>query len=111
MIASFLGGQAISRNGLSLWVILALGTFGIVVALSIDALTPKRLYFSIDAPAIYGFLAPVKDDANAVDRALGRLHIDLRWLNEPVVARIVRRARLAGFALILEVILLGVGLA
>lgn len=55
LIASFLGGQAIARNGLNAWVV-------------------------------------------------------LRRLNEPIVARMTRHARVAGFALMVEVPLLGVGL-
>src|SRR3954464_2349783 len=99
VIASFLGGQAIARNGLTIWVGAALAAFSIVVVLSIGGLVPKRLYFSIDAVAAYRTLSSYAGAPRAVDRALARLHRDFGLLNEPLVERLVRRARLAGFAL------------
>src|SRR5215210_154823 len=41
LIASFLGAQALARNGLSVWVVLALIAFGVSVVLSIYVLLPK----------------------------------------------------------------------
>jgi hypothetical protein len=111
VIASFLGGQAIARNGLNTWVMCALGAFASVVLLRIDGLIPKRLYFSIDVARTYRALSIHRDDPRSIDRALARLHHDLCRLNAPVVTRLGGRARLAGLALTIEVALLGVGLA
>jgi hypothetical protein len=111
VIASFLGGQAISRNGLTVWVVLALSAFGLVVLVSIDALIPRKLHFWIDTETAYDALLSYSNDDRGIDRALARLHQDLRRLNEPTVSRLTRRARLAGFALTIEVVFLGVGLA
>jgi len=41
LVASFLGGQALTRHGLSIWVIAALVAFGVSVVLSIYVLLPK----------------------------------------------------------------------
>ncbi len=41
LIASFLGGQALARGGLSLWIILALAAFAMSVILCIYVLLPK----------------------------------------------------------------------
>jgi hypothetical protein len=111
VIASFLGGQAITRNGLTHWVILALTAFGSVVLISLDALAPRRLHFWIDTEAAYIALLPYQDDDRSIARALARLHHDVLELNDPMIARLQRRARLAGAALALEVLLFGVGLA
>jgi hypothetical protein len=111
VIASFLGGQAISRNGLTIWVVLALGAFGAVVFLSVDALIPRRLQFWIDTEAAYDVLLSYSNDDRGIERALARLHQDLRRLNEPTVSRLARRARLTGLILAIEVAFLGVGLA
>ena len=54
LIASFLGAQAISRNGLSVWIVLALVAFGWSVVFSIYGLLPKEdLIFALDAPETY----------------------------------------------------------
>jgi hypothetical protein len=54
LIASFLGAQAIARNGLNLWIVLALVAFGVSVVLSVYVLLPKEgLIFALDAPETY----------------------------------------------------------
>jgi hypothetical protein len=51
LIASFLGGQALAREGLSVWIVLALIAFGASVVLCIYVLLPKDgLIFALDAP-------------------------------------------------------------
>jgi hypothetical protein len=40
LIASFLGAEAIGRNGLNAWIVLALVAFGLSVVLSIYVLLP-----------------------------------------------------------------------
>jgi hypothetical protein len=59
LIASFLGAQAIARNGLNVWIVLALVAFGISVVLSIYVLLPKEgLIFALDAPETYERCTP-----------------------------------------------------
>jgi hypothetical protein len=111
VIASFLGGQAISRNGMNAWVVLALGAFATVVLLTVHALVPKRLIFSVETEETYRSLLPRAHDDRLVDRALARLYHDLRSVNEPTIARLRRSARFGGVALIAETAFLGAGLA
>jgi hypothetical protein len=111
LIASFLGGQAIARNGLTFWVADALAAFGTVVLLSVYVLVPKRLIFGIDIEAAYRILLPTSEDDRVTDRVLARVHHDLARLNEPTVARIGLAAKLAGGALLTEIGLLGAALA
>src|SRR4051812_20781482 len=74
LIASFLGGQAIARNGLTFWVVDALGAFGVVVLLSVYALVPKRLIFAVDPELAYRMLLPHSEDDRFTDRVLARVH-------------------------------------
>jgi hypothetical protein len=111
VIASFLGGQAIARNGLNAWVVSALAAFALVVLLSVFVLLPRQLFFWIDTERVYRTLLPRGEDDRAIDQILARLHRDLRSLNEPQIARAERTIRLAGLVLIVETTLLGLGLA
>jgi hypothetical protein len=52
VIASFLGGQAIARNGLNAWVVMALSAFALVVLLSIYTLSPTPLLRLLNEPKI-----------------------------------------------------------
>jgi hypothetical protein len=70
LIASFLGAEAIGRNGLNAWVALALIAFGASVVLSVYILLPKDgLIFALDAPETYEALFDVRDDEEEVARA------------------------------------------
>jgi hypothetical protein len=71
LIASFLGGQALARQGLSPWVVLALAAFGLSVVLCIYVLLPKSgLIFALDAPETYSALYVVREDPEEIDRRL-----------------------------------------
>lgn len=112
LIASFLGGQALAREGLSVWIVLALIAFGISVVLCIYVLLPKEgLIFALDAPATYGALYPVRDDEEEVDRRLAYWLQSFREKNHPMVQRLTRTFELAGFALLAEIGFLALGLA
>lgn len=112
LIASFLGGQALAREGLSLWIILALVAFGISVVLCIYVLLPKDgLIFALDAPETYGALYGVRDDEEELDRRLAYWLQSFREANHPTVQRLTRAFELAGFALLAEIGFLAVGLA
>lgn len=112
LIASFLGGQALAREGLSFWIVLALVAFGISVVLCIYVLLPKEgLIFALDAPETYGALYGVRDDEEEVDRRLAYWLQSFREANHPTVQRLTRRFELAGFALLAEIGFLAVGLA
>jgi hypothetical protein len=112
LIASFLGGQALAREGLNVWIVLALVAFGISVVLCIYVLLPKDgLIFALDAPETYGALYEIRNDEEEVDRRLAYWLQSFREENHPTVERLTRAFELAGFALLSEIGFLAVGLA
>lgn len=112
LIASFLGGQALAREGLSLCIVLALVAFGISVVLCIYVLLPKDgLIFALDAPATYGALYAIRDDEEEVDRRLAYWLQSFRERNHPTIRRLTAAFELAGFALLAEIGFLALGLA
>ncbi len=112
LIATFLGGQALAREGLSLWIVLALVAFGFAIALCIYVLLPKdSLIFGLDAHQAYVALYAVREDEDAIDRRLTDWLQLLREENHPTVVRLTRAFKVAGFALLAEIALLAVGLA
>ena len=112
LIASFLGGQALAREGLSLWIVLALIAFGASVVLCIYVLLPKEgLIFAVDAPEAYGALYEVREDDDEVDRRLAYWLQSFREANHPTVKRLTKAFELAGFALLTEIGFLAFGLA
>jgi len=112
LIASFLGGQALLREGLSLWIVLALVAFGVSVVLCIYVLLPKDgLIFALDAPEAYGALYEVRDDNDEVDRRLAYWLQSFREENHPTVKRLTSAFEFAGFALLAEIGFLALGLA
>lgn len=111
LVASFVGGQALSRHGLSIWVIVALAAFGISVVLCIYVLLPKTgLIFALDAPATYDALYGVRGDEGEIDRRLAYWLQSFREKNHPTVERLTRAFELAGFALLAEIGFLALGL-
>lgn len=61
LIATFLGGQALERVGLSVWIVLALAAFGLAITLCIYVLLPKDgLTFGVDARRVYAALYEVR---------------------------------------------------
>ncbi len=112
LIATFLGGQALERVGLTLWIVLALAAFGLAIALCIYVLLPKDgLTFGIDARRAYAALYEVRGDENAIDQKLANWLQLLREANHPTVVRLTRAFKAAGIALLVEIVLLAVGLA
>jgi hypothetical protein len=112
LIASFLGAQAISRNGLNVWIVLALVAFGWSVVLSIYVLLPKEgLIFALDAPETYEALYDVRDDEEEFARRLVYWVQGFRRGNHPTMQRLTGTFKLAGIALLLEIGLLAAGLA
>jgi hypothetical protein len=112
LIASFLGAQAIARDGLSVWIVLALVAFGISVILSIYVLLPKDgLIFALDAPETYEALFDVRGDEDEVNRRLAYWVQGFREQNQPTVVRLTTVFGIAGLALVVEIGLLAVGLA
>jgi hypothetical protein len=112
LIASFLGGQALAREGLNVWIVLALVAFGISLVLCIYVLLPKDgLIFALDAPETYGALYEIRNDEEEVDRRLAYWLQSFREENHPTVERLTRAFELAGFALLSEIGFLAVGLA
>ena len=112
LIVSFLGGQALAREGLSACIVLALIAFGFSVILCIYVLLPKDgLIFALDAPETYGALYEVRDDEDEVDRRLAYWLQSFREANHPTVRRLTSAFELAGFALLAEIGFLALGLA
>lgn len=112
LIATFLGGQALAREGLSLWIVLALAAFGLAIALCIYVLLPKdSLTFGLDAHRAYAALYDIREDEGEIDRRLADWLQLLREANHPTVVRLTKAFRIAGFALLAEIVLLAVGLA
>jgi hypothetical protein len=112
LVASFLGGQALTRHGLSIWVIAALAAFGMSVVLSIYVLLPKAgLIFALDAPETYNALYDIREDEEEIDRRLAYWLQSFREKNQLTVGRLTRAFEIAGFALLVEIAFLAVGLA
>jgi hypothetical protein len=112
LIASFLGAQAISRNGLSVWIVLALVAFGWSVVFSIYVLLPKEdLIFALDAPETYEALYVLRDDEEEFTRRLVYWVQGFREGNHPTIERLTRAFELAGIVLLFEIGLLATGLA
>jgi hypothetical protein len=112
LIASFLGGQALAREGLSMWIVLALVAFGFSVILCIYVLLPKAgLIFVLDAPETYGALYEVRNDEEELDRRLAYWMQSFREANHPTISRITTAFTFAGFALLAEIAFLAIGLA
>jgi hypothetical protein len=112
LIASFLGGQALAREGLSAWIVLALIAFGISVVLCINVLLPKDgLIFALDAPEAYDALYGFRGDEGEIDRRLAYWLQSFREQNHPTVKRLTQVFELAGFALLAEILFLAIGLA
>lgn len=112
LVASFLGGQALARDGLSIWVVAALTAFGMSVVLCIYVLLPKTgLIFALDAPKTYNALYNVREDEDEVDRRLAYWLQSVREENQPTVERLTGVFEIAGFALLAEIAFLAVGLA
>jgi hypothetical protein len=112
LIASFLGGQALAREGLSIWVVAALAAFGVSVVLCIYVLLPKSgLIFALDAPRTYNALYEIRGDPEEIDRRLAYWLQSFREENHPTVERLTKAFELAGLALLSEIAFLAVGLA
>lgn len=112
LIASFLGGQALDRVGLSVLISLALVAFGISISLCIFVLLPRDgLRFALDEPEIFTALFGVRDSDDEVTRLLARLLHSFREENHRIVNRLNGAFELAGFSLLIEIILLSAALA
>ena len=112
LIASFLGAEAIGRGGLSVWIVGALGAFVGSVLLSIYVLLPKDdLIFALDAPVAYEALYELRDDEGELLRRVAYWTQSFRSRNQPTIDRLTRAFRMAGVALVAEIVLLALGLA
>ena len=112
VIGSFLGAQAIDRQGLSIWVVVAFAAFAITIVLSLYVLLPKRgLIFALDAPETYEALWELREDEPEVLRRLAYWVQGFRAGNQTTIGRMTLAVRGAGGALLLELAVLGVGLA
>jgi hypothetical protein len=109
-LTSFLGGQALVRDGFSIWVVSALIAFAALIVLCIYVLLPKDdLIFVLDGPTAYRALYGLREDESELDRSLAYWLEDFREANDPTVKRLTSAFEMAGFALLLEIVLLSVG--
>ncbi len=109
--ASFLGGQVLRQERLSVWIVLAFTAFGVSVVLCIYVLLPKDgLIFALDASEVYTALHDTRGDEGEVDRRLAYWLQSFREGNHSTVERLTNAFGLAGFALIAEVGFLAIGL-
>jgi hypothetical protein len=112
LIASFLGAEAIARNGLNDWVVLALLAFGVSVVLSIYLLLPNdSLVFALDAPETYEKLYDIRADDEEVQRSLIYWVQSFYATNSPTIRRLSRVFEVAGVSLVFEIGFLAAGLA
>ena len=112
LIATFLGAAAIDRAGLDLPIVFALFSFGGSVVLCIWVLLPKEgLIFALDGPVAFENLYDLADDDEELHRRLTYWLQAFRAQNHTTVARLTRAFRWAGFALLVEITLLALGLA
>jgi hypothetical protein len=111
LIGSFLGAQAISRHGLTVWIVLALVAFGASIVLCIYVLLPKEgLIFALDARETYTALYEVRDDHGEVERRLAYWIQTFRVRNHATVVELNTAYKYAGVALLVEIALLALGL-
>jgi hypothetical protein len=112
LIGSFLGAQAIRRHGLSMWVVLAFVAFALTIILSVYVLLPKAgLIFALDAPQVYEALYDVHADQAEVHRRLAYWVQTFRLENQGAIVRMTRAFGAAAGTLLVELALLGLGLA
>jgi hypothetical protein len=113
IVASFLGGTAISKHGLDIWGALALAAFVGSIALAIWVLLPReRLIFSVHGSTLF------EDEVRADVFDIGETHRRLAyWLddfhvqNETKVSPLFTCYRWAIGLLLLEVLLWSIQLA
>jgi hypothetical protein len=109
-LTSFLAGQALVRDGFSIWVVSALVVFAVLIVLCIYVLLPKDdLIFVLDGPTVYESLYGIREDESELDRSLAFWLEDFREANDPTVKRLISAFEMAGFALLFEISLLSVG--
>ena len=104
VVASFLGGQVLSREGLSIWIVLALIAFGGSIFSCIYVLLPKDdLVFALDGPEAYEALYDFRHDEAELDRRLAYWLRIFREANHQVLKRANKAFEFAGFALLAEI--------
>jgi hypothetical protein len=111
LVASFLGGQAIERNGLTVWTYMALLCFVGVVVAGVYVLLPRpELVFALDIAAIERWLSSGRRDEQSMAGQFAFWLQRFRARNKPVIARLERVSRYVGGGLVAEIILLGLAL-
>lgn len=104
LVASFLGAQFFPKDGLGLWVALALIAFGVSIGSCIYVLLPKdALVFALDGPKAYEALYEFRYDANEIHRRLAYWLRLYRKNNHQVLERASRAFEIASFALVSEI--------
>ena len=104
LVGSFLGGQVLARDGLSIWIALALIAFGVSAILCIYVLLPKDdLAFSLDGSGVYEVLYDFRYNEEELHRRLAYWLRIFREANHQVLKRAGKAFEIAGFALLTEV--------
>ncbi|HEX6456031.1 MAG TPA: hypothetical protein VF009_05875 [Solirubrobacterales bacterium] len=104
LVASFLGVQVLPRDGLGLWIVLALIAFGASIGSCIYVLLPKDdLVFALDGPRAYEALYEFRYDADELHRRLAYWLRIFGETNHQVLKRSSRAFELASVALMTEI--------
>lgn len=104
LVASFLGVQVLPRDGLNIWIILALVSFGVSTGFCIYVLLPKDdLVFALDGPEAYEALYDFRYNAEELHRRLAYWLRIFGESNHQVLERSNRAFEIASFALMSEI--------
>lgn len=103
---TFLGAQAISREGLGIFAWTALVAFAVSLIATLFVLLPKdHLIFALDGPELYVALYEFRNDMREVHRRIAYWVARFRADNQPTLNRLNMAYRVATFALVAQVML------
>ena len=78
---------------------------------TLTELRARTRHFALDAPETYNALYDVREDEEEIDRRLAYWLQSVREENHPTVEHLTSAFEIAGFALLVEIAFLAVGLA
>ena len=104
LVASFLGGTVINRDGFDVWTALALVSLVVSIGFATGVLLPRgKMIFSLRGSALYEQEASDEVLIAETYRRLAYWLEGFRDVNEPEIARLFRFYQLSVFALLAEV--------
>ncbi len=106
LTVSFLGAQAIDREGLGVLGALAVAAFVVSLLTTLYVLMPKEgLIFALDGPELYEALYEVRGDLDEIHRRLTYWVASFRGGNHSTIQQLYSSFKLATWALIAQVLL------